>query len=168
MEELVFKSAKGNPVTTSLLVAEKFGKEHKNVIAAIKVIIQSAENSAHFYYSTTYKDSRNRHQEMFIMNRDGFSFLVLDYTCPKAGQWKEKFIFSRQMAEATEKRHTNVIRNIQGLIEKGAIDLIINQSSNLSPDIQNEPIYVLKLFIRQEQENLIPNIFLMNLQRMYL
>jgi phage regulator Rha-like protein len=35
MEELVFKSAKGNPVTTSLLVAIKFGKEHKNVIAAI-------------------------------------------------------------------------------------------------------------------------------------
>jgi anti-repressor protein len=49
MENLVFKSPKGNPITTSLLVAIKFGKEHKNVIASIKAIIQSAENSAHFY-----------------------------------------------------------------------------------------------------------------------
>jgi anti-repressor protein len=86
MEELVFKSAKGNPVTTSLLVAIKFGKEHKHVLDAIRNIIQSAENSAHFYYSATYTDSRNRHQEMFIMNRDGFSFLVLGYTGEKSGQ----------------------------------------------------------------------------------
>jgi anti-repressor protein len=76
MEELVFKSAKGNPVTTSLLVAMKFGKEHKDVIRAIKNIIHSAQNCAQFFYSTTYKDSSGKSNTMFIMNRDGFSFLV--------------------------------------------------------------------------------------------
>jgi anti-repressor protein len=92
MEELVFKSAKGNPVTTSLLVAIKFGKEHKDVIRAIKNLINSAQNCAHFYYSTTYTDSRNRHQEMFIMNRDGFSLLVMGFTGPEALQFKLDFI----------------------------------------------------------------------------
>ena len=55
---------------------------------------------------------------MYIMTRNGFSFLVLGFTGPKAGQWKEKFISSRQIAEATEKRHANVLRDIQILIEK--------------------------------------------------
>lgn len=92
MNELVFKSEKGNPVTTSLLVAEKFRKEHKNVIAAIKELIRSAENSAHFYYSSTYTDSRNRKQEMYIMNRDGFSLLVMGFTGSEALKFKLDFI----------------------------------------------------------------------------
>ena len=74
----------GNPVTNSLLVAEKFGKEHKNVIQTIKSTIQSTENSAHFYYSTTYVDSRSRQKEMYIMNRDGFSLLVMGFTGKEA------------------------------------------------------------------------------------
>jgi phage regulator Rha-like protein len=45
MEELVFKSVKGNPVTTSLLVAEKFGKEHKHIFDIIRNIIQLAFSS---------------------------------------------------------------------------------------------------------------------------
>jgi Rha family phage regulatory protein len=165
MEELVFKSAKGNPVTTSLLVAEKFGKEHKNVIASIKAIIQSAENSAHFYYSTTYKDSRNRQQEMYIMNRDGFTLLVVGFTGPKALQFKLDYInafnamerqlkslailpnfknpieAARAWADAEEKRYSNVLRDIKLLIEKKAIDLIINTSSNLS-SLNDEPVAV--------------------------
>ena len=52
MNELVLKSDKGNVITTSLLVAQKFGKEHKHVLEAIREIIRSAEKSAHFYYKT--------------------------------------------------------------------------------------------------------------------
>jgi anti-repressor protein len=100
MKELVFKSAKGNPVTTSLLVAIKFGKEHRHVLDAIRNLITTAENSAvlSMFYETTYLNSQNKNQPMYIMTRNGFSFLVLGYTGPKAGQWKEKFISSRQIA----------------------------------------------------------------------
>ena len=35
MESLVFKSTKGNPVTSSRLVAEKFDKRHSDVLRAI-------------------------------------------------------------------------------------------------------------------------------------
>lgn len=47
MNELVIMHNK-QAVTTSLRVAEVFGKDHKNVMQAIKAKIQSAENSADF------------------------------------------------------------------------------------------------------------------------
>lgn len=39
MEELVFTSEKGNSVTTSKLVADKFGKQHKHVLESIRELI---------------------------------------------------------------------------------------------------------------------------------
>jgi len=43
--QIVIKSTKGNAVTTSLLVAEKFGKRHSDVMRAIsETIKQMPEN----------------------------------------------------------------------------------------------------------------------------
>ena len=92
MEELVFASRKGNAVTDSLLVAKKFEKQHKHVLDAIRNIIQSAENSAELYVSTTYKDSTGRSNEKFIMKRDGFTLLVMGFTGSTAIQFKLDFI----------------------------------------------------------------------------
>jgi anti-repressor protein len=94
MSELVFKTDKGTPITTSLLVAQKFEKEHKHIMRDIKEIMskRSAQNWAHFYQSTTYVDSMNRIQEMFLMNRDGFSLLVMGFTGEKALDFKIEYI----------------------------------------------------------------------------
>ena len=91
MEELVFKTNKGTAVTDSLLVASKFGKEHKNVIQAIENLI--AENSAvkNMFYKTTYP-VRGREFPKYIMNRDGFSLLVMGFTGSDAIQFKIDFI----------------------------------------------------------------------------
>jgi anti-repressor protein len=83
MEELVFKSDKGTPVTNSLLVARKFEKQHKDVLEAIRTL---AENSAdlpnlkNMFCKTSLPDSYGRMQPVFIMNRDGFSAVVLGFT----------------------------------------------------------------------------------------
>lgn len=92
MNNLVFKSEKGNAVTTSLLVAQKFGKEHKNVLASIREMISSAENSAQYYYSSSYKDSSGKSNDMYVMNRDGFSLLVMGFTGKDALAFKISFI----------------------------------------------------------------------------
>jgi len=144
MEELVFKSAKGNPVTTSLLVAIKFGKEHRHVLDAIRNLITTAENSAvlSMFYETTYLNSQNKNQPMYIMNRDGFSLLVMGFTGQEALQFKLDFIVAfngmekqlkslailpnfnnpdeaaRAWADAEEKSHSIVLRDIQVLIKK--------------------------------------------------
>lgn len=40
MNDLVFKGENNQALTSSLLVAEKFGKEHKHVLDAIRELIQ--------------------------------------------------------------------------------------------------------------------------------
>lgn len=90
MNELVFKSEKGNPVTSSLLVAEKFDKEHKHVLDAIRNLV--ADNSAaKYFYQTTYAN-RGKFYPQYIMNRDGFSLLVMGFTGDKALKFKIDFI----------------------------------------------------------------------------
>lgn len=93
MEELVFKSAKGTPATNSLLVAQKFGKQHKDVLETIRNLT-TAENSAvlSMFYETTYYNEQNKQQPLFVMNRDGFSLLVMGFTGKDALNFKLEFI----------------------------------------------------------------------------
>ena len=94
MNELVLTSSKGNPVTTSLIVAEIFEKNHRHVLEAIRNLITTAENPAvlKMFYESTYKNDQNKKQPMFIMNRDGFSLLVMGFTGEKALKFKIQFI----------------------------------------------------------------------------
>lgn len=101
MTELVFKSEKGNPVTTSKLVAEKFNKEHKHVLRAIRNIISSsAHNWAKYFYTGIYKDASGKQNELFYMNRDGFSLLVMGFTGALALKFKLDFIEAFNAMEA--------------------------------------------------------------------
>lgn len=94
MKELVFTD-NGHVVTSSLVVAENFGKQHKHVLDAIESKIQSAENLA--YYKTmfskgSYKDSRGRNQRIYFMNRDGFVFIAMGFNGRRADEFKLKYI----------------------------------------------------------------------------
>ena len=66
------------PVVSSLQIAEDFGKQHKNVIQSIQNLV--AENSAakSWFYETTY-ESRGKQYPMYLMNKDGFTFLVMGF-----------------------------------------------------------------------------------------
>lgn len=92
MTQLVFKSTDGQPVTNSILVAEKFEKNHRDVLKAIRELITSAQNCAHLFAECEYPDAYGRDQPMFIMNRDGFSLLVMGFTGQKALNFKLDFI----------------------------------------------------------------------------
>lgn len=90
--ELVYKSKYGKALTTSLIVARVFGKEHKNVLRDIENLSCSETFNRLNFERITYKDARNREQTAYQMTKDGFSFLVMGYTGDKAGQFKETFI----------------------------------------------------------------------------
>lgn len=79
-------------VTDSRQVAEHFGKQHKHVLEAIENI--KAENSAvtKLFYETTYQAGTGKNYKMYLMNRDGFSLLVMGFTGKKALEWKLKFL----------------------------------------------------------------------------
>ncbi len=80
------------PMVTSLMVAEKFGKLHKNVVRDIRRMECSEQFSRLNFEPSDYVDERGKEQPMFVMTRDGFSILAMGFTGKEAMTWKEKFI----------------------------------------------------------------------------
>lgn len=91
MEELVYLK-NDEAVCSSLQVAEKFGKEHRNVLQNVDNLI--AENSAvkNMFKLSSYKADNGQSYRQFYMNRDGFSLLVMGFTGKKALDWKLQYI----------------------------------------------------------------------------
>lgn len=90
---LVFQNEKGTDVTTSLIVAEVFGRRHDNVLRDIETLSCSESFRLLNFEDTPYTHSQNgQTYKMYTMSKDGFSFLVMGYTGEKAGEFKEKFI----------------------------------------------------------------------------
>ena len=87
-------------VVSSLDVAEHFRKRHCDVLEAIRVEMGVTENSvdpleAEMFYETTYTHPQNKQEyPMILMNRDGFSLVVMGFTGKKASEWKRKYIYA--------------------------------------------------------------------------
>lgn len=94
MNELVIMHDR-QAVTTSLRIAEVFGKQHKDVLEAIRDLISSAENSAlleTYFAEGEYKASNGKTNPMYYMNRDGFTLLAVGFTGKRALQFKISYI----------------------------------------------------------------------------
>ncbi|WAX06666.1 hypothetical protein BF344P1_00036 [Bacteroides phage BF344P1] len=104
MKELVFKGESNQVLTNSLLVAEKFGKEHNKVIRDIQNLSCSDEFRAANFGVSSYISLQNKELPMYVMTKDGFSFLVMGYTGVKAGMFKEEYIKAFNKMEETIKK----------------------------------------------------------------
>ncbi|MCI7540892.1 MAG: phage regulatory protein/antirepressor Ant [Veillonellaceae bacterium] len=88
-------------VTSSRNVAEHFEKRHADVLETIEKL--KTENSVltKMFFETTYKvDGNNKSYKEYLMNRDGFSLLVMGFTGAKALGWKLKYIEAFNAMEA--------------------------------------------------------------------
>lgn len=106
MNELVIMHDK-RAVTTSLRVAEVFGKQHKHVLDIIDAKIHSAENSAQYnsmFSEGVYKDRSGKRNKMYYMNRDGFTFIAFGFTGQAADKFKLQYIQAFNAMEATLKQ----------------------------------------------------------------
>lgn len=63
-----------------MLVAEKFGKRHGDIIRAIVNLMEDNAILRSHFISTTYINEQNKEQPMYIMNRDGFTLLAMGFT----------------------------------------------------------------------------------------
>lgn len=79
-------------VCSSLEVAEKFGKRHDNVLRSIVGLLKNEETKKMFKKSVYIDNQNNQEYPMYLMNRDGFSLLVMGFTGKKALDWKLKYI----------------------------------------------------------------------------
>lgn len=91
-------------VTTSLLVAEYFGKEHYRVLRAISELeCSDAFRAANFGVSKYTKQNGNicKTYPMYYMTRDGFTFLAMGFTGKIAARFKEAYIRAFDEMEET-------------------------------------------------------------------
>ena len=92
MDEIVFRGANDQAMTSSLLVAKEFGKAHAKVMRDIENLNCSDEFRLANFGDSYFKNEQGREFPMFTMTKDGFSFLVMGYTGKKAARFKEAYI----------------------------------------------------------------------------
>ena len=104
MSNLVIKSERGADVTTSLIVAEVFEKNHAHVMRDIREMACSEafrqSNFGLILKTTDLGHGRQREDPYYEITKDGFSFLVMGYTGEKAAKFKEDFIEAFNKNEA--------------------------------------------------------------------
>ncbi|MGL5293978.1 MAG: Rha family transcriptional regulator, partial [Aeromonas sp.] len=83
-------------VTTSLIVAEAFGKRHDNVLRKLESLECSSDfHHLNFEEMTQEVDVGNgakRETKVWNMTKDGFMFLVMGFTGKQAAAIKEAYI----------------------------------------------------------------------------
>ena len=93
------------PSTTSLKIAEVFGKEHKDVIKAIENHIAEGEFTERNFAPSSYKDSSGKSNKFYILDERFTTFLVMGFTGKEAAKWKLQYIdeFQRMREELKNK-----------------------------------------------------------------
>jgi Rha family phage regulatory protein len=81
-------------VTTSLKIAEIFGKKHKNVLQAIERLSTDIPERIWRlnFQPRDYTDERGKNWKTYEINRDGFTLLAMGFTGKKALAFKLQFI----------------------------------------------------------------------------
>lgn len=92
MHDIVFCGDNGKLVTTSLKVAEVFGKEHNKVVRDIENLSCSENFNLANFGEINHIDDKGRSYKAYSMTKDGFVFLVMGYRGVKAAQFKESYI----------------------------------------------------------------------------
>jgi len=82
----------GEIQTTSLIIAEKFGMRHDNVLKKIERLDFSPAFGLLHLEVSTYMNEQGKSQKMYLMDEDGFSYLMMSFSRKAVGGWKEKFV----------------------------------------------------------------------------
>lgn len=92
----------GTITTTSLQIAEHFGKRHADVIRAIKRLDAPAEFTERNFALSDFTDSTGRTLPAYRITRDGFTLLAMGFTGKDALHWKIAYIDAFNRIEAAQ------------------------------------------------------------------
>lgn len=159
-------------LTDSLVVAESFNRRHDDVIKSIEKLIdrnnelpediRKSSVIKNQFVPSSYKDAQGRKQKKYLMNRDGFSLLVMGFNGKKAHEWKLKYISAfnsmeqiirekststwletRQQGKLTRKAETDVIKELveyaknQGSTHSNMLYMTYSKLANSMSGIDN-------------------------------
>ena len=103
----------GQITTTSIQVAQHFGKAHRSVLLAVRRLECSPEFRQHNFVLTSQDvpgpNGGARKEPFYRLTRDGFVFLAMGFTGKEAAQWKEAYItaFNKMEADLAAKLQTS-------------------------------------------------------------
>ena len=177
MNEIVFRGTNDQALTNSLLVAKSFGKEHKHVLDSIRKLIDGcAEISADpMFKETTYVNEQNgQAYPMYLMNRDGFTLLVMDFKGKRAMQFKLEYIKAfnsmEEYIKASQKPKSQLEilqMSINQLVEQehrlSSVERDVAETKKEIAEMKQERIENGKLLLEAEvSENKVPEISMRN------
>ncbi|MDE6734732.1 MAG: Rha family transcriptional regulator [Desulfovibrio sp.] len=109
------------PATTSLAIAESFGKRHDHVVRSIQDLIHKLPESfsAPNFGAAEYMDEQGKPRPMFTVFFDGFILLVMGYTGKKALQMKLAYIAAfNAMKEKLDKQAAEELAALSGDVKQ--------------------------------------------------
>lgn len=116
--QIKITTSNGELVVSSRQVAENFGKEHSKVIRSIEGIANFGDTQGMFHKVSYVNEQNGQEYKEYLMNRDGFSLLVMGFTGKEAMAWKIKYInaFNEMERKLTKPQLTLAEQMAQGLI----------------------------------------------------
>ena len=126
MTGLVYRGRDNQPLANSLLVAETFGKEHRNVLRDIKNLIEGGvlkNEQTPMFEETTYMSEQNKQSyPLYVMNQDGFTLLAMGFNGKKAMEFKLKYIeafnaMKKQIEQSKPSVPQNYLEALKSLIK---------------------------------------------------
>lgn len=92
LSEIESKTKNGTVFVSSKVIADKFGKIHRDVLRAIENLDCSDDFRVRNFAQSSYVSAQNKTLLCFDVTKDGFAYLCMGFTGEKAAQWKERFI----------------------------------------------------------------------------
>ncbi|HMW50207.1 MAG TPA: Rha family transcriptional regulator [Marinagarivorans sp.] len=91
------------PTTNTLIIAEYFGKQHKDVMRDLRALMADCgeDFNGRNFAPVEYYDKKGEKRPMYEVTRDGFALLAMGFTGSKATKLKIAFIqeFSRMESD---------------------------------------------------------------------
>ncbi len=84
----------------SKVIADAFGKIHRNVLRDIESLDCSEEFRVLNFEQSSYRTIQGKTLPCIAMTKDGFAFLCMGFTGKEAAKWKEAFIKAFNKMEA--------------------------------------------------------------------
>ena len=78
--------------TTSRIVAEHFGRAHRDVLTAIRNLKCSDKFYKANFLLSEFQDDKGRSFPEYVIQQDGYLLLVLNFTNAKTTRYKENLI----------------------------------------------------------------------------
>ena len=116
--QIKITTSNGELVVSSRQVAENFGKEHSKVIRSIEGIANFGDTQGMFHKVSYVNEQNGQEYKEYLMNRDGFSLLVMGFTGKEAMGWKIKYInaFNEMERKLAKPQLTPAEQMAQGLL----------------------------------------------------